>query len=379
MSIQTKKRITKKIDKSHIIWFEESNTWIQLEEPAWYIYKMYCQGDATLDISNLFSKRYNFDAKKSFEFTESIIQEFEKFKAIISKDSDIKQIRIPTTYYSSHLYIFKSKKIRINYESQLLEYMIHGSFAHLETLKYSLPDFTFKLFECENVFGLNQEENTWTDSNPNSLKRKLFIELSNLIYSKSETDWLAYIHGSAVSIASETIVLTTRVGSGKSTLAALLCKRGFKFVSDDFVPIDLRFGKAFPFPAALSVKDGAYDVLQSFYPELSTAKSFHFKKSKKTVKYISFPDPTEYYIPNPVNTFIFVLYDKNKPYSFKRVPVLEAIRRFNEEAWLIPSRAQSRKFLKWFPTVSCYELIYSENEIAINDILALFSKNEVNV
>lgn len=369
------KRPYKKLDKSHVIWFSESNSWIQLEKPAWYIYRNYSANIPADIISQKISKYYRLNSAESKVFVNDIISEVQ----LLSRSTFHAPVTLPAEYhqspvscYSCRKYLFNLKTVEICYGSRSLEYTIHPSFAHLEVNSTKKPDFILEVFSPGKKFALKTGTGSWTEDDPGLLKRKLFIELTNLIYGKDEKHWLSYIHGSAVSNGNESIILTTECGAGKSTLAALLCANGLKFVSDDYVPVDARFCKVYPFPAALSVKEGAMRVLEPFFRQLKTAKVLRFKGSDKTVRYLPFPAEKDFYKPLPVRNLVFVKYDPGKPFLFRKMPVNEAIRRFHEEAWLSPNPSHAKKFLSWFPGVNCFELQYSDSKKAIRKILDIF-------
>jgi hypothetical protein len=371
-----KNRPAKKIGNSHILWFEESNSWIQLEEPAWYIYTKLNSGVEAEIISRKFSRRYGLNRSESLAFVNEIINETGKLCTSSFKPTETfsaEEFISPKEFFSKHLYRLNQKRFEISYGSRLLEYMIHPSLAHLEIKTKSEPHFRLETFPAGLSSVLKVADKALVEEDANLLKRRLFIEVAGMLYGKSDRDWLSFVHGSAVSNGRESIILSTACGSGKSTLAALLCKNGLQFVSDDYVPIDARFCKAYAFPAALSVKDGAFPVLSPLYQQLNTTEVFHFKGSYKTVRYLSFPVGKDFYKPLPVRNLVFVQFDPSKDFSFRKVSVPEAIRRFNEEAWVSSSPAHARKFIKWFPGINCYELEYSDNERAIREISGLFN------
>ncbi len=375
MSISPKKRIIKKIGNAHIIWFEESNSWIQFEDPAWFVYLHYNSGEEPEKISQRISKKYKLNGSESLKFVHDIVLEIRKLTTSSFHSQEIfsaQKFVSPENFYSVHRYRFKSKIFEILFGSRLLEYMIHPSLAHLEMNRIIKPHFRLEAFTSGSSTLLKIADKAWVEEDANLLKRRIFIEISGLLYGKSDKGWLSFIHGSAVSNGKQTIILSTESGSGKSTLAALLSRHGFKFVADDYVPIDARLCKAWPFPAALSVKDGAYNVLPPFYPELDSAREFHFKGSKKTLKYIPFPNDGDFYKPLPVRALVFVKYKPGSSFSFRKVPALEALKRFNEEAWVSHSPEHARKFIRWFPSLECFEMEYSDNQLAIKQISGLF-------
>ena len=372
---QKKNRVIKKIGSSHILWFEESNYWTQFEEPVWYIYQGLNSGQPAESISQKFSVRYDLNIIESLAFVKDIIKEIQKLSSPTfnpPRTFTASRFESPSHFFSSRTYLINNKVFQICYVSKALEYAIHQSFAHLETKNKTKPHFIFETFISDSASVLKIAERAWAEEDPNLLRKRIFIEITGLLYGKTDKDWLTFIHGSAVSNGKECIILSAGIGSGKSTMAALLCKQGLQFVTDDYVPIDSRFCKTYPFPAALSVKDGAYPVLLPLYDQLETVEVFHFKGTNKTVRYLAFPAGKNFYKPLPVRNLIIIKYNPDKSYSFRKVPTLEAIRRFNEEAWVSPSPSHARKFITWFPKLNCYELEYSDNEKAIKVILGLF-------
>jgi hypothetical protein len=375
MILSTKKRITKKISTSHIIWFQESNYWAQFEEPVWYIYRQLNSGTDLEIISNKFSKRYGLNPDESITFVNDILSEIQKLTShsfIPPNNYSASQFESPSHFFSSRTYSINKNIFEISFVSRALEYAIHQSFAHLEVKKPKKIDFQLETFSTGTSSVLKIADRAWVEEDANLLRRRIFIEITGLLYGKTDEDWLSFVHGSVVSNGKESIILSTACGSGKSTMAALLCNKGLQFVTDDYVPIDARFCKVYPFPAALSVKDGAFPILLPLFKQLETAEVFHFRGSNKTVRYLPFAADKSFFKPLPVRNIIFIQYNPEKSFSFRKVPVLEAIRRFNEEAWVSFSPAHALKFINWFPNLNCYELEYSDNDRAIKAIKGLF-------
>ena len=64
------------------------------------------------------------------------------------------------------------------------------------------------------------------------------------------------------------LVLAAAGSSGKSTLTAALLARGYRYLSDDVVPLQRGRGLAIPVPVCLNLKPGSVSVLAELYPEL---------------------------------------------------------------------------------------------------------------
>jgi HprK-related kinase A len=70
------------------------------------------------------------------------------------------------------------------------------------------------------------------------------------------------LHASSVEKNGRALVMTGESGAGKSTLAALLGERGWRLMGDEFALLDLADGSLWPFPRAISLKNGAIAVME---------------------------------------------------------------------------------------------------------------------
>lgn len=71
------------------------------------------------------------------------------------------------------------------------------------------------------------------------------------------------LHASAVEKDGKALIMTGTSGSGKSTLSALLGSKGWRFMGDEFVLLDLITGDAVPFPRLISLKNEAIGAMQA--------------------------------------------------------------------------------------------------------------------
>lgn len=74
------------------------------------------------------------------------------------------------------------------------------------------------------------------------------------------------LHASCVEKDGRALVMTGESGSGKSTLSALLGERGWRFLADEFVLLDLEQGLVHPFPRLVSLKNSAIPHMESIVP-----------------------------------------------------------------------------------------------------------------
>jgi len=75
------------------------------------------------------------------------------------------------------------------------------------------------------------------------------------------------IHASAVERDGRVLLMTGESGSGKSTLAALLSRRGWRLMGDEFALIDPVTGLAHAFPRLVSLKNAAIGVAEAAMPQ----------------------------------------------------------------------------------------------------------------
>ncbi|CAN5421404.1 HprK-related kinase A [soil metagenome] len=75
------------------------------------------------------------------------------------------------------------------------------------------------------------------------------------------------LHASAVERDGRVLLMTGESGSGKSTLAALLSRRGWRLLGDEFALIDPATGLAHAFPRLVSLKNAAIGVVEAAVPE----------------------------------------------------------------------------------------------------------------
>lgn len=76
------------------------------------------------------------------------------------------------------------------------------------------------------------------------------------------------LHASTVERDGRALLMTGASGSGKSTLAALLGRRGWRFMGDEFALLDLADGALHPFPRAISLKNAAIGLFAEAAPIL---------------------------------------------------------------------------------------------------------------
>ncbi|MFC2132919.1 hypothetical protein ACFLRG_03875, partial [Bacteroidota bacterium] len=230
-----------------------------------------------------------------------------------SKNQDANLIPASEQFISKKYYHFAGADFCFYYSHKRIEKMVHPLLSHLEIGPTNSKCHQFQLFRHNDLLYLRTNENFF--------KGKVFLELLNKAYQKEENDWMAVMHGSAISDGKNSIIITGDSGKGKSTALAVLLANGFKFMSDDFVPVEAVSKEAYQFPTAISVKKGAVETLHHIYPELLEAEEFYYEDFDKTVRYLSphlSKEPSHQSL--PVKAIVFVNYEPGAELEMSRKP-----------------------------------------------------------
>ncbi|MCK5137736.1 MAG: hypothetical protein KAR19_18265 [Bacteroidales bacterium] len=142
----------------------------------------------------------------------------------------------------------------------------------------------FQLFRRADSLYLRTNEiliGKWSLSEEHLFMGKVFLELLNKAYHKEENDWMAVMHGSAISDGKHSIILTGDSGKGRSTTLAVILANGFIFMSDDFVPIESVTGEVYQFPTAISDKRAQWKRFNQYSPHFWKQKNFITRSSIK--------------------------------------------------------------------------------------------------
>lgn len=382
--------IKKKIGQKHLVWFQNSNAFIQFEEPAWFVFKKTAKRYKTKTIAEAVAIRYGIPAKESLTFVQEIqsgINKLNKPEPILNKTKQYAADLNTKTFanYSTHHYRVGAKTITFTYENQYFEQFIHPLLCHLETDQPSpetspiemAPLFELFSYEQQIIFRFNGAiKGSWTKDESHLTKGLIFIYLINVINNKTEGDWLMTIHASALTNGTKTILFSAPPGNGKTTIAALLQAQGYQIISDDFVPIEKNTFQAYPFPIAMSVKEGSIDLLSTLYPVLEQ-KSSTFISPEKTVRYLPPNHHTNYTTDiHPLHEIIFISYDPSIDFKWEKYDLIKGFQLLLDQSWISPHPASIELLFERITQLDFYHLTYSNNQKALEAITNLFKNDE---
>lgn len=372
--------IKKKIGHSYLVWFQNSNLYLQLEEPAWFVFTKTTKRYKPDTIAKEFSVRYDISPGESLAFVKDIRREIDKMnQADVVQDKKKKFSADLSAFtfvpYAVHRYRLGNKLIAFSFQNRLFEHYLHPLICHFETTEENNGISLFELFAFQEriVFRFNGEvKGTWTKDETHLVKGLIFMFLINVIYDKTDADWLMTVHASAITNGKKTILFPAPPNHGKTTIAALLQDRGYKLISDDFVPIDRISFMAYPFPIAMSVKQSSMDLLASIFPALEQ-KPLNYISPGKSVRFLPPGDSSDFAKDAfPVQEFVFIKYDKEVDFCWEKLDPLKAVKLLLDQAWITPTKGNAKLLFDRILQTSFYKLTYSNNQKALEAITNLF-------
>ena len=81
--------VKRKVGRSFLVWFQNSNLYFYLEEPAWYVFRKVVNRHKSETIAKEFSHRYGISYKDSLNFTVEIRQKIQEIGRTISRNIQI--------------------------------------------------------------------------------------------------------------------------------------------------------------------------------------------------------------------------------------------------------------------------------------------------
>lgn len=277
--------------------------------------------------------------------------------------------RLITKYYS-----IKGKLIQIHYDSELVSKTIHPALAHHSISVCNAVQITFDIYIKNDHLFLYKNEQLITSvpkRDYHLIQGKFIMQLLCLIHDKDEGDWMGTFHGSTITDKNTSILVVGESGKGKSTLCALLANNGFDLVADDVSPMLSNSQSIYYNPSSISIKEGAFNILQPFIKSFECLPIIQFNKLKGLIKYLPCkrPDKDSYLC----NAIILVNYDNNSKTKLEDISIKTLLETLIPDSWLSPNPIHAKEFLDWLEVVNIYQLTYSDTKSMTQKIFELFN------
>lgn len=365
---------------AHAVWFKRSGSFLLMEEPACFVLKQVLEGKETAGIKKTCRKKYDSSESETDTFVDEIIQYTKTLNRTqpenrVSKKKEAKQEPEPENFNFICYYKFGKTVIRIDYQDEWFLHLVHPSFSHLETAEQSVSKHHIRCYRSGNLVVVSCNHKIMEAFNSDSVeyfKGAISQLIYSIIYKKPFAGWMCTLHASGVYSDNNAIIFSAAAGSGKSTVSAVLKANGLDYISDDFVAATPD-GHVYPFPASMSVKDGAFSVLSKYYPELGE-KVPEKASTGKMVRYLPVYNFSENLLNGiRVSCFIFVSYQAESGFRITDVSKKEALQFLLKETWVNPKPAFVKAFFEWVEKTPFYLMTYSDNEKMVSGIKSLLS------
>ena len=255
------KTIVKNFGNTNAIWFQQSKSFLLLEEPAFEVFHNYSTGVEKQIITEICQQKYGHLEGNIPQFVDEIIQHIkyynnpENVEEISSKSSLSDDVR--TDFFLPLVnYKIGNKHIAVSYGSEYLKFAIHPLIAHLEIDIQEKSKHIIECFQQNDLLIAKYNgqiiEAFHTDKIEyftGGVKQLMY----SILYERGYNDWMTMLHASGITSNNSAILFSAAAGSGKSTISAILKAHGFGYLSDDFIATD-KAGNAFAFPAAISIR-----------------------------------------------------------------------------------------------------------------------------
>jgi hypothetical protein len=272
-------------------------------------------------------------------------------------------------------YRLQNHLIEIHFDSKFLLKAIHPAIAHLAIETSDTATTRFDIYVKDELLHLYKNKTLLCavrTQDYHLTQGKFIMHLLNSIHHKEEHDWIGTFHGSTITDGQSSILIVGNSGKGKSTLCALLATQGFDLLADDVSPMLLGDKHIYYNPSAISIKQGAFDLLSSVVPNFETLPHILFNKTKGPIKYIPCSKPKKNHY--PCHTIVLVNYQSNTDTRLESASIKTVLEMLIPDSWLFPNATHAKQFLDWLQSVNMYSLTYSDTDSVTKTMTRLFKE-----
>jgi hypothetical protein len=374
--------ISERMDDLVVVWLPGVNRYLQLQEPAWQVFRRLATGTPHPDIATMLLDTWGLPRREALRFVAEIAGHIEQAlhpdsgapeipgsavrEALLNPDRPVVEIH----------YRLGSHGWTIRFPDMQFAGFIRPMILHLETDAPLPGSALFEFAEKGEMCGLFfNDELVFAGNDRMALNGKFYVSLVSFLSGIAPENWMTVCHASAATDGFHSVMLTGPSGTGKSTLTGLLSACGLSFVADDFVAVGGEACAAYPFPTALSVKHGAVDLLASLYDDLPTREVYTHLRVDKEIRFLPMHEEEQFFSRVfPVSLLIFPVYRPGAGFNAEMLSPGESLRLYMEQAWISACPEHAARFLRWFKSLRCYRITYSDNDQAVQFIRSELSR-----
>lgn len=356
-----------------VLWYETSNSYSVVDDTFKHLLSDYLEC-ASLEVFK--SKVASIDSSLDADAIAKNLQSYlEQCNVEHDFESDLGATLNPLKRKYSKKYTFKNSVFEVYYDSELVQKIIHPSILHLETTDSGIATVVYDIYIENDLLCLFKNEalvKLVPKRDYHIIQGKFAMELLSLIHRHEESDWLGTFHGSTISDGKNSILFIGKSGKGKSTLCALLSAKGFELVADDVSPMLASDSHIYHNPSAISIKEGAFDLLRPLIAGFDGLPNTLFNKTKGIIKYIPCKNPIK--DKYPCRAIIKVNYRKGSETKLEEISLKTALETLIPESWLSPNPLHAKQFLDWLSQTPVYQLTYSNTKSVSEEITKCFKQ-----
>jgi hypothetical protein len=361
--------LSQQVGANYILWIKNSNQYIVLDKNLYELIAIFLNAENTESFIEQLSK-LGIEPNLANDYLKEIIQLLEDCNSISEK-----QLVPDTEFRSSFRNLSKTYKIgndhiKIYYNSEELKQLIHPPLEHLQASSL-ISNYLceFDIYEDKGVLSLFKNKTplgSWPSKDHHLLQGKFAMNLLCAIHDNEEMDWIGTLHASTVVRKDQAIMVIGDSGKGKSTFTALLLGHSYEILADDITPVLATDSLVYPYPGAISIKAGSFDILKSGLAGFDELPQHYINPYKGYVKYVGTPINKGYLKGYPCKNIVRINYIKDSQTKLETISIAKALNTLIPESWLAHKKYNAKQFLNWIKDVQFYELTYSDSKEAID-------------
>lgn len=252
--------------------------------------------------------------------------------------------------------------VSVYYDSKTLQTLFEPPFAYSKQ-KFSKSNKELIITQKDNQLSLfNGKKLVYTTP-----KDKFFVlqaqfvnQLTQYYHSIDNPRWLCSFHGCALQKNNKTFLILGDSGAGKSTLSSLLSLSDYRFIADDLVLMGHDF-KIYDNPAAVSVKENAWPIVERYFKEFNNIKTSEKTKGKTKMKFLPLHSlqnntPQSFHL----DYLVWVNYSTDQINRLSPLDKQQALSRLIPDTWINPELTSAKAFANWAIKVKTYHLDYHD-------------------
>ena len=345
-----------------IIWFEATNQFLVVQDTLQEFFS-----DAIVQIES--------EYQKTLEKLVGIHPEIKGLMQAISidntstitKDTAVENYKLfnPSDFESSNLTLGQNM-VSVYYGSKTLQIIFEAPFTYLKN-NQTKGNKELILLEKNNTLQLlSGKELVYTTSKDQFfvLQAQFANRLTEFYHNVSRPNWLCAFHCCAIQKNNKTFLLLGDSGAGKSTLSTLLSLSSYRFIADDLVLMDHDF-KVYDNPAAVSVKENSWPVIENYHKAFANIKTSKKVKGQTKMKFL----PLHMLQNNKPKSFnvdalIWVNFSKDQNDNLVPLNKKEVLSRLIPDTWIYSELNSAKAFANWVLGIKAYHLDYSDFMVA---------------